>query len=300
MLDNLDQHLKIEEFATEKAAMAAALDASVIKQKQQEIKNYQAEVAAQEGILGLKELQDLPTKIIDVVEAEAKVETIESQREEAIENKALFDSQIHSLTTSKETITNLSEEIADLEQSYRTVNKLYNSFKGDIPNITNIALDTYYVAAELEAVLAAANQTLAKMTNNRYTLKHSVKGLGKSDAAAGLEIQVLDEHTGKPRDPHSLSGGETFLSSLALALGLAEIVSSRAGGIELNTLFIDEGFGSLSPEFLEMAMQTLDSLKQGGRTIGVISHVESMKERIAAQVRVERRIGSSSEILHAK
>ena len=98
---------------------------------------------------------------------------------------------------------------------------------------------------------------------------------------------MLDAHTGRLRTPQSLSGGETFLASLALALGLGEVVTARAGGILLDTLFVDEGFGSLDPETLELAMRTLDDLRVGGRTVGVISHVEAMKEQLPAQLAVE-------------
>ena len=104
---------------------------------------------------------------------------------------------------------------------------------------------------------------------------------------SGLGVAVLDQHTGRPRSPHSLSGGETFLASLALALGLADVVTSQSGGITLDTLFVDEGFGSLDAETLDQAMRTLDELRQGGRTVGVISHVEAMKEQIPAQLVVE-------------
>jgi len=295
---NLKSALKDENFESEEIAKASILDKASIQSSNKKIKDYQEEVARQQGIIDQKDLQELPKKIIDLEEVSARVENLSIEIEKCIKEEAVYDQQIKSLGNTKETIKELSASIKELDSEYYIVNRLSNSFKGEAPNVMHISLDTYFVAAELESVLEAANQTLRRMTSNRYTLKHTVKGLGKSDAASGLEIQVMDEHTGKARDPYSLSGGETFLSSLALALGLAEVVTSRAGGIELNTLFIDEGFGTLSPEFLEMAMQTLDSLKQGGRTIGVISHVESMKERIGAQVKVVRRAGSSSEIKH--
>ncbi|MBN9186808.1 MAG: hypothetical protein J0I97_15255, partial [Microbacterium sp.] len=106
------------------------------------------------------------------------------------------------------------------------------------------------------------------------------------NGASGLGIEVMDAYTGQARPAQSLSGGETFLASLALALGLAEVVTSRAGGIRLDTLFIDEGFGSLDAETLDIAMTTLDALRQGGRIVGVISHVEAMKEQLPAQLTV--------------
>ncbi|MBC7593529.1 MAG: SMC family ATPase, partial [Kineosporiaceae bacterium] len=105
-------------------------------------------------------------------------------------------------------------------------------------------------------------------------------------ARSGLSLVIRDEHTGRSRATHSLSGGETFLASLALALGLAEVVSNQAGGIRLDTLFVDEGFGSLDSDTLEVAMTTLDSLRAGGRTIGLISHVEAMKEQIPAKLQI--------------
>ena len=114
---------------------------------------------------------------------------------------------------------------------------------------------------------------------------------------AGLGLAIRDEHTGRARATHSLSGGETFLASLALALGLAEVVSNQAGGIALDTLFVDEGFGSLDAETLETAMSTLDSLRAGGRTIGLISHVESMKEQIPAKLAIRVTAQGYSEIV---
>jgi exonuclease SbcC len=97
----------------------------------------------------------------------------------------------------------------------------------------------------------------------------------------------MDAHTGQARPAQSLSGGETFLASLALALGLAEVVTALAGGVKLDTLFIDEGFGSLDEDTLDLAMRTLDELRQGGRTVGLISHVAAMKEQLPAQLVVE-------------
>ncbi len=160
-----------------------------------------------------------------------------------------------------------------------------------------MSLESYYIAAELEDVLTAANARLRTLSQGRFELRHTEHGVRRANATAGLEIEVLDEYTGTARPANQLSGGQQFLASLALALGLAEVVTSRAGGIELNTLFVDEGFGSLSTEYLEIAMATLDSLKQGGRTVGVISHVTSMQEQIAAQLRVVAEPGGPSKIV---
>jgi exonuclease SbcC len=159
-----------------------------------------------------------------------------------------------------------------------------------------MGLEVYFMAAELESVLEAANLRLKTLSRGRFSLMHTDQGVGRANTQAGLGIEVMDENTGKPFDPHRFSGGETFLASLSLALGLAEVVTSRNGGIKIDTLFVDEGFGSLSGEALEDAMSILESLKSGGRTVGLISHVESMKERIPTQLKVNKTPNGPSTI----
>ncbi|OWP21913.1 ATPase [Microbacterium sp. AISO3] len=176
--------------------------------------------------------------------------------------------------------------VSGLAERTATVTRLADTVAGRAPNTRKMDLETFVLAAELEEIVAAANLRLRDMSSGRYTLHHS-DALQARGAASGLGLEVLDAHTGRLRSPQSLSGGETFLASLALALGLAEVVTGRAGGIRLDTLFVDEGFGSLDPETLELAMRTLDELRAGGRTVGVISHVEGMKEQLAAQIVVE-------------
>ncbi|MEQ6899103.1 SMC family ATPase [Microbacterium sp. KR10-403] len=175
-------------------------------------------------------------------------------------------------------------QIADLEAHRRLVAGVADAVAGR--NERKMDLETYVLAAELEQIVAAANLRLDAMSSGRYRLAHT-DALAARNAASGLGLEIVDAYTGQARPAQSLSGGETFLASLALALGLAQVVTDRAGGIRLDTLFIDEGFGSLDPETLELAMRTLDELREGGRTVGVISHVEAMKEQIPAQLVVE-------------
>ena len=137
-------------------------------------------------------------------------------------------------------------------------------------------LETFVLASQLEDIVEAANRRFATMSDSRYLLEHDDER-GKGQGQFGLGIKVFDNFTGVSRMPTSLSGGETFLATLALALGLADVVTETNGAIELDTLFIDEGFGSLDQETLETTMDTLDSLRAGGRTVGVISHIDSMK-----------------------
>ncbi|MGO1172703.1 MAG: AAA family ATPase [Actinomycetaceae bacterium] len=152
---------------------------------------------------------------------------------------------------------------------------------------TSITLATYVLVRRFEEVLAAANERLTAMSTGRYALERTdEKEAGQRARAVGLGLRVLDTHTDAPRDPRTLSGGETFYVSLSLALGLADVVSAESGGIELGTLFVDEGFGTLDPETLDAVMNELGALRDSGRTVGLISHVGEMKQRIPDQVNV--------------
>ena len=160
-------------------------------------------------------------------------------------------------------------------------------------NYLQMRLSAYVLATRLDQVLDAANERLAQMRDQRYLLERTGKA-ARRNAQAGLGLQVLDSWTGEVRDPATLSGGETFVVSLSLALGLADVVSQEAGGAEIDTLFVDEGFGTLDADTLDDVMDRLDGLRAGGRTVGVVSHVHELRTRIPTQLHVEkRRTGSS-------
>jgi exonuclease SbcC len=150
-----------------------------------------------------------------------------------------------------------------------------------------IALETWILAGELERVAAAANHHLGKMTNGRYQIERS-DDAGHAGRQSGLDLRVLDAHTGASRRPGSLSGGEQFQASLALALGLADVIGhgGNANGRVFEALFVDEGFGSLDPDSLQQAVDALSLIQAGGRTVGVITHVEAMKEQLPIGIRV--------------
>ncbi|KJL45804.1 Nuclease SbcCD subunit C [Microbacterium terrae] len=170
-----------------------------------------------------------------------------------------------------------------LAADHAVIVRLADTVAGRPPNALRMTLESFVLAAELEEIVRAANLRLDDMSAGRYRLQHTDARAARG-AASGLGLEILDAHTGAARPAQSLSGGETFLTSLALALGLAEVVTARAGGVQLDTLFIDEGFGSLDDETLDLAMRTLDELRQGGRTVGLISHVAAVKEQIPAQL----------------
>ncbi|SDO92159.1 exonuclease SbcC [Microbacterium sp. ru370.1] len=187
--------------------------------------------------------------------------------------------------------------VAALAEEHAVIARLADTVAGRAPNTRRMTLETFVLAAELEEIVAAANLRLGDMSSGRYRLQHT-DALAARGAASGLGLEIMDAFTGQCRPPQSLSGGETFLTSLALALGLAEVVTARAGGIHLDTLFIDEGFGSLDDDTLDLAMRTLDELRQGGRTVGVISHVASMKDQLPAQLHVSATPRGPSVIRH--
>lgn len=150
-----------------------------------------------------------------------------------------------------------------------------------------MSLVTFVLRYWFEHVVAAANIRLATMSSGKYALVRTDLA-GRRDARVGLGLAVLDRHTGCERSPATLSGGESFYTSLSLALGLADVVTAQAGGVQLDTLFIDEGFGSLDPDTLDDVMSVIDDLRGRGRVVGIVSHVPELKERVAERLSVRR------------
>jgi exonuclease SbcC len=162
-------------------------------------------------------------------------------------------------------------------------------------NQYKMTLSSFVLAARLEEVAAAASERLLTMTAGRYSLVHS--DARKGNAKAGLSLLACDAWTGFDRDTATLSGGETFLASLALALGLADVVTAESAGTPMEALFVDEGFGTLDEDTLDEVMNVLDGLRAGGRLVGIVSHVTELRQRIPAQVHVRKgRTGSRVEI----
>ena len=164
-------------------------------------------------------------------------------------------------------------------------------------NTDSVRLSAYVLAARLEQVVAAANDRLLTMSDGRYELRYTVDkaaGDGRARSAGGLGMRVVDSWTGVERDPATLSGGETFFSSLALALGLGDVATAEAGGTEIDTLFVDEGFGTLDEDTLEEVLDVLDRLRDGGRAVGVVSHVADLRRRVTTRLTVRKSAAGSS------
>ncbi|MEW2032351.1 AAA family ATPase [Streptomyces roseifaciens] len=187
-----------------------------------------------------------------------------------------------------------ARRLAPLREEYHRVAELAALAAGtSTRNERRMRLESYVLAARLEQVAAAATARLRRMSAGRYTLVHSDARAG-GNARSGLGLHVIDHWTGKERDTATLSGGETFFVSLALALGLADVVTEEAGGVRLDTLFIDEGFGSLDEQTLDEVLDVLDSLRERDRAVGIVSHVADLRRRVPAQLRVVKgRAGSA-------
>ena len=194
------------------------------------------------------------------------------------------------------TLCDLDGELTELGARYQIIGQLSDAANGQNPQ--RLSFQRYVLGVFLDEVLAAASHRLRLMSRGRFTLQRARDPAGRG--GSGLDIEVADTYTSTNRPVATLSGGECFLASLALALGLADVVQSHAGGIRLDTIFVDEGFGTLDPEALELAIAALRDLQQGGRLVGIISHVAELQELIPARLEVlpDRR-GSSARFVLA-
>ena len=177
---------------------------------------------------------------------------------------------------------------------HHRIKELADTFSGGgLNNTLRMRLTSFVLAARLDTVARLANERLRVMGEGRYTLEHTDR-LAARGARSGLGLRVLDQWTGVSRETSTLSGGEAFMASLALALGLADAVREEAGGFDLGTLFVDEGFGTLDDESLEQVISVLDSLREGGRAVGVVSHVAELRSRITSQLVVRKSASGST------
>lgn len=188
-------------------------------------------------------------------------------------------------------IKNIEIKVKDKEEKYKVVGEL--AYLANGKRSPYITFERFVLASYFQEIIDSANLRLSRMTGERFVLKRK-EDKGKGNSQQGLELEVYDNYTGKNRHVKTLSGGESFKASLALALGLSDVVQANAGGIMLDTIFIDEGFGSLDPESLENAINSLLDLQKGGRLVGIISHVPELKERIESKLEITTSLKGSS------
>ena len=269
-----------------------------------EIAELDASVAAWSGererrLAAMAEFADLDDSDADAVAAAAAaardaLDSAERSAAAATRDAELAQDAVARFTSARAEVKRAVDELALLEKRAAPVVYLAKLTRG-MTGQRRVALTTYVLRHWFEQVVAAANVRLAGMSSGRYELVRVDEGASRAERA-GLTLQVVDRHTGERRSTRSLSGGETFYTSLALALGLADVVRAEAGGVDLDTLFIDEGFGTLDADTLEEVLRVIDDLRDRGRVVGVVSHVTDLKDRIAERLEVRRNPDGSSRL----
>ena len=239
---------------------------------------------------------------LDLLRAEAERLTKETSGCILTDISAL-DQSIHTMQARTDALRRESAELTGIQTNNESmlermarIQEKYQSLKDDCARVTRlsrladgktvgkyrISFEQYVQRSYLESILSRANARLLRMTDGRFELRRREQLKGLTDGA--LELDVMDYHCGRQRPVSTLSGGEAFLASLALALGLSETISDEAGGVSIDTLFVDEGFGSLDPAALDQAIRTLMQLGEGSRLVGIISHVTELRERVGRQI----------------
>ena len=273
----LEKELSGSEFADAKAVEAALKDELVRQKWTQQIKTFEKELTEQNGILASPDLVELPQERPDTTSAAELVKTADAARTEALERHT--QARRAQLEIQRLANEHREGEASLMQKRERAQLMLAVSERCQGKVTPFISMQRWVLSAYLADICLYANQRLDLMTSSRYQLRLTDEG-GRGGRNAGLGLRVLDTYTGEEREVSSLSGGETFQASLALALGVADTVQAHTGGVHLEALFIDEGFGTLDPDNLQLAMDELDRLREGGRIIGIISHVGGLKERI--------------------
>ena len=214
-------------------------------------------------------------------------DTAVEKRDNLVGSLAAWDKETKHIETTLASLEELEKAMGEAREEITFLSRLNDLANGGEQGFKNVTFERYVLGAILDEVVYAANLRLQKMSRSRYSLERS-DYTGGGRGKQGLDLAVMDAFTGQSRPANTLSGGETFLASMALALGLADVIQSYAGGIHMDTMFIDEGFGTLDPDTLELAMETLVKLQSSGRLIGMISHVPELKTRIPAHLEVTR------------
>ena len=242
-----------------------------------------------------KQLED--TTAIDMDALSQKKAALTAQKAECLKEQKAIHNRLTTNRSCGKSIRKKSTELAALEEKQKWMRALSDTANGSVKGKERIMLETYIQTTYFDRIVARANVRLMKMTGGQYDLKRR-KTAENMRSQSGLELDVIDHYNGTERSVKTLSGGESFQASLALALGLSDEVQMSTG-IQLDTLFVDEGFGSLDPESLNQAYHTLAGLTEGNRLVGIISHVAELKERIDKQIVVtkEKCGGSNAHIV---
>ncbi|MFH9012294.1 AAA family ATPase [Streptomyces sp. NPDC017943] len=285
-------------FETPQAAAAALLDDAAHRELQRRLDAWQHEEAAVRAVLAEADTAEAAARPpADVAAAQEAADRAARRLRDAASAHDAARRRCAELDRLSARAQAAMRRLAPLREQYDRVARMAGLAAGtSADNERRMRLESYVLAARLEQVAAAATVRLRRMSSGRYTLVHSDDRTGRG--RSGLGLHVVDAWTGRERDTATLSGGETFFASLALALGLADVVTDEAGGVRLDTLFIDEGFGSLDDQTLDEVLDVLDSLRERDRSVGIVSHVADLRRRIHAQLEVVK--GRSGSVLRQR
>lgn len=279
-------------FTDQSTYKEAKLSDAEMEMLQKEIQGYYSslEVLAKQieelhAELKDKEYMDITALGEHIKELEINLDIIKEKRQRA-QNAVTYISDLH------ENIKRIDEQIHEEEKAFQELVDLYEVMKGD--NESRISFERYILIEYLEQIVQIANERLRKLSNGQFYLKRSER-VEKRNRQSGLGLDVYDAYTGQTRDVKTLSGGEKFNASLCLALGMADVIQAYEGGISIETMFIDEGFGSLDEESLTKAVDALIDLQKSGRFIGVISHVQELKNAMPAVLEVTKQKDGCSQ-----
>ena len=237
----------------------------------------------------------------DEFDADAAVE----RRNEIVQKRSALESELrglhHRTESNREVLRQIEKQsaaISDVEKRWMMVGPLADTANGNLSGKEKIMLETYVQMAYFDRIIERANTRFMVMSGGQYELKRR-READNNRSQSGLSLDVVDHYNGTERSVKTLSGGESFKASLSLALGLSDEIQASAGGIQLDTMFVDEGFGSLDEESLQQAMRALNGLAEGNRLVGIISHVPELREKIDRQiiVRKDRSGGSRVEVV---
>lgn len=267
-------------------AYKAADDA--VKVQNEKIAGFKAAIKEAENTLA-------DAKEIDEESIKAKQKELKSRNSEIDAKKKVINARKAANESAEKEIKAKSAEVLAVEAKWSWVKALSNTANGNISGKEKVMLETYIQMTYFDRIIARANTRFMVMSGGQYELKRR-KEAENNRSQSGLELDVIDHYNGTERSVKTLSGGESFKASLSLALGLSDEIQSSAGGIKLDTMFVDEGFGSLDDESLDQAMRALQNLTEGNRLVGIISHVTELKERIDKQIVVTKEKSGGSII----
>lgn len=297
----LAQRLEYETAGQAKAALAEkknslAAGRAALAQAEQEFAARKEAVIRTHSAAGQLAHQLENTAKIDGEAEKARQAQALEQRRKLLVQKQAADSRIAANAPALKSIHERQLDLGSLESRYSWIRALSNTANGNLAGKEKIMLETYVQTTYFDRIIARANLRLLVMTDGQYQLKRRTEA-ENNKSQSGLELNVIDHCNGSERSVKTLSGGEAFKASLALALGLSDVIQSSSGGVRLDTMFVDEGFGSLDEESLDQAMKALAGITEGNRLVGIISHVAELKNRIDRQIIVTKdRSGNS----HAK